>query len=277
MKLNSDGTVERFKARLVARGFTQVYGMDYTETFSPVVKHGLIRLLLAFAVSTDMFMQQFDIKTAFLYGQLEEEIYMQQPPGYVKNSNLVCRLKGSLYGLKQAPRCFNNKFVEVLKKFDMQSSDADTCVFIKSSNQNKLILAIYVDDGLVLSNNNQLTKQLLNHLEENFEIKICKFTKFLGFQIERVDGNIFLHQKQYILKILQKFNMENCNSVSTPIDRSIYTTLVEYKIVDDKFPYRELIGSLLYLSILTRPDISYAVGVLSKYLDKPNVVHINSA
>ena len=276
VKQNTDGSIERFKARLVARGFSQVYGIDYEETFFPAVKSDSIRLLLSHAVNRGMFLKQFDIKTAFLYGILEEEIFMKQPPGYVKDFGKVCKLERSLYGLKQSPRCFNKKFQEVLDKFEMKVCKSDSCVYVKNVHEKKLILAIYVDDGLLLYNDEQLANDLLQHLYSNFEMTECKIDKFLGFQIKQKDGSLFLHQTQYTLKILKRFNMIDCSRVLIPMDdASSFST--NNTDTPEKFPYRELIGSLLYLSIISRPDISFAVGVLSRYLEKPLSVHISGA
>lgn len=277
IKSNSDGSIERYKARLVARGFTQEYGLDYEETFSPVVKYDSIRILLAIAVSEGMSMKQFDIKTAFLYGELKEEIFMSQPVGYNQDSKKVCKLKKSLYGLKQAPRCFNKKFCEILEKFDMKISNSDACVFIKNVKGSKLILAIYVDDGLLIYNDDKLANELLLYLKEIFEIKECKIDKFLGFQMNILNsGSLVLHQYQYTEKVLNRFNMNECNSVSTPLEPGWITNNSNDKSCQN-YPYKELIGSLIYLSIVSRPDISYAVGVLSRYMENPCQIHINAA
>lgn len=172
IKRNQNDTIYRYKARLVARVFTQCYGIDYTETFSPVVKFASIRTLLSIAAEQGMFMKQFDVKTAFLYGDLEEEVYMKQPIGFEDGSNRVCKLVKSLYGLKQAPRCWNAKFTKFITDFDFKESEADACVFIRKSGNNTTFLAIFVDDGLIISTNESCIQPVIDFLLKHFEIKV---------------------------------------------------------------------------------------------------------
>ena len=148
VKHDGDGEVERFKGRLVAKGYSQKYGIDYDETFSPVVRFSSIRTLLALAVQKGMLIHQMDVVTAFLNGRLEEEIFMQQPEGYITpgSEDLVCRLKKSLYGLKQSPRCWNKEFQEYMKSTGFTQCTADPCVFVRVIGDNLTIVAVYVDD-----------------------------------------------------------------------------------------------------------------------------------
>lgn len=153
LKQNPDGSIDRYKARLVVRGFTQEYGIDYQETFSPVVKFTSVRAILALAASKQMKLQQFDVKTAFLNGDLEEDVYMSQPIGFDDGSGRVCKLSKSLYGLKQASRCWNKKFTSFICKFNFVASESDSCVFVCNGKHGMMILAIYVDDGLIAAEN----------------------------------------------------------------------------------------------------------------------------
>lgn len=168
-KYKKNGEVDRYKARLVIKGCAQVYGIDYKETFSPVVKYDSIRLILTIAAAKQLTLRQFDIKTAFLYGDLEEEIFMCQPKGYEDGTKKVCQLQRSLYGLKQAPRCWNKKFKTMLLNFNLKETKADSCVFVSNKNKQLLIVAIVVDDGLVAGTNGELVDKLLKYLKENFE------------------------------------------------------------------------------------------------------------
>ena len=154
VKYNSKGIVERFKARLVAKGYSQKYGLDYEETFSPVVRFTSIRMLLAFAVQHNMLIHQMDVVAAFLNGSLQEDIYMEQPDGYVqaKNEQLVCKLKKSLYGLKQASRCWNAVLNDFLKLIEFEQSVADPCVYVKKTKDHLVIVAVYVDDLIIIAN-----------------------------------------------------------------------------------------------------------------------------
>lgn len=149
-KFNPDGTVERYRARLVAKGYAQKAGFDYDETFSPVARYDTVRSVLAVTAKEKLHLQQFDVKTAFLYGTLEEEVFMTQPEGFDDTSGRVCRLYKSLYGLKQAPRCWNQCFVNFMKEHNLKVSTADPCLFFRSKDEKKLFIVIYVDDGLVV-------------------------------------------------------------------------------------------------------------------------------
>jgi hypothetical protein len=142
IKRNEDGSVQKYKARLVARGFRQVAGIDYNETFSPVTKFDSIRMILCVAASEKLILKQFDVKTAFLYGNIDEILYMQQPDGYQDGTKRVCKLNRSLYGLKQASRCWNQRFTSVLSRLGLHPTNADACVFTNGDPKNQLILAI---------------------------------------------------------------------------------------------------------------------------------------
>lgn len=277
IKTNPNGDIDRYKARLVGRGFNQQYGIDYEETFSPVVRFGSIRTMFALAAMNKMKIRQFDIKTAFLYGDLEETVYMHQPVGYDDNSGRVCQLRKSLYGLKQSSRCWNQKFSSFIKEFGFVVSKADPCVFVKNEKETTTILAIYVDDGMIIGNDATNIGLVIEHLEKQFEVKLVDVGCFLGVEVDQLeDGAIFIHQGAYARKIVQRFSMENCNAVSTPSDPNQRLTKCD-DTEDEDFPYRQLIGSLMYLAIATRPDISFALGVVSRYMEHPKNIHVNAA
>lgn len=266
IKRNPDGSIERYKARLVARGFSQVYGIDYIETYAPVVNMASIRMLFAHAAEKSLYLSQFDVKTAFLYGDLEETVYMEQPEGFAENSNKVCRLKRSLYGLKQSPRQWNQKFSTFLKDMDLQVSENDGCIFYRKDGS--LIVAIYVDDGLILASNEQDIIEVMTALKERFEVHSVKATTFLGFQIDRSKPDeITLHQESYIKTILKRFDMNDAKPVDAPITMSKLTN--DEAELDSVVPYREAIGSLMYAAVTTRIDIAYAVSKASRAVEKP--------
>lgn len=273
VKYASNGDVERYKARLVINGSRQQYGIDYNETFSPVVRFESIRALLAVAAKEKLKLKQFDIKTAFLNGVLEELIYMSQPVGYDDKSGRVCKLNKSLYGLKQSSRCWNQKFTEFLLRFNLTQSTADPCVFINHDGNDKIILGIYVDDGLVMSNSSSKIQSLLSTLQQEFEVKSNDLDYFLGIQIRKLnDGSLIIHQSNYAFNIVRRFNMQDAKELAIPFDRA--TALeTESKPIGKDVPYRQAVGCLLFLSQVTRPDLSYAVSYVSRYLSNPTVAH----
>lgn len=277
VKHKAGGGIERFKARLVIRGFRQRYGVDYEETFSPVVKFSSVRMILSMAAAEKWHLKQFDVKTAFLYGDLDETIYMKQPCGYSDNSERVCLLKKSLYGLKQASRCWNKKFSFFLRKFNFESSKADPCVFISDRSGRKLVLAIYIDDGLVAASNTEDINELLDYLKKHFEIKVCDVGYFLGLEIlVNESGSIHLHQSTYAEKVLARYGMEASHPVAVPADTSINSIEAHETVGAINFPFRESVGSLMYLAVATRPDISYAVSSVSRHLENPNQAAVNA-
>lgn len=188
---NTVGGAVRYKARLCARGFSQRLGVDYKKTFSPVVRYDSLRTLLAIAAEQDLEISQFDVKTAFLYGQLEEEVYMKIPEG-LQTSNVneekkvpVCKLVKALYGLKQASRCWNEKFTAFLKKFKFSECESYKCVFKEHINNNMILLALYVDDGLIFAKSKETINIIIDTLGETFQITIGNANVFVGMQIER--------------------------------------------------------------------------------------------
>ncbi|UYV72852.1 hypothetical protein LAZ67_10000994, partial [Cordylochernes scorpioides] len=279
IKTESDGTIQRFKARLVAKGYSQIKNVDYFDTFSPVVRYDSLRILLSHAAS-ERILKQFDVKTAFLNGELEELVYLEQPEGYKRDDNSCYRLHKSLYGLKQSSRNWNKKFINFLYSHNFKTSDADPCIFIGTHNDSNVILALYVDDGIILSKDKEAIAIIMDELEHAFEITSGSVNFFVGLQIEQSEdrASIFIHQSSYIDKILSKFNMADCIPASVPMDPSVILTkqdcpTPEQKEKMPKFPFREAVGSLMFASCVSRPDITYAVSQVSKFLEYPGPAH----
>lgn len=267
-----DGSALRYKARLCARGFLQEKGVDFTETFSPVVRYDSLRVLLATVTQEDLEMVQFDVRTAFLYGKLEDEVLMEVPTGFkivTDSSEVVCRLEKSLYGLKQASLCWNHRFCDFLRQFKFKQTDADECIFYSNYQGLAVYLALYVDDGLIACKSQEVLEIILEKLMNTFEITLgdCSFA---GLQLvrNRATKSMFIHQSNYTRKILEKFHMDKAKAVSVPADPNIILQPLEPdKTKLCNVPYREAVGSLMFLSIVSRPDIAYAVNVVSRFLN----------
>jgi transposase InsO family protein len=269
LKKNPDGSIDKYKGRLVVKGFSQRHGIDYSETFSPVAKMGTIRSILSIAASEKMHLIQFDVSTAFLYGELEETVFMRQPQGYEDGTSKVCQLKRSLYGLKQAPRCWNKRFGDFLQRHGFKASDADPCLYIRERGGQKLILVIYVDDGLLAATDQREMEIFIEELKSEFKIVSKKADYFLGLEIEHEEKFIKIHQKTYAKKILERFNFSECKPVSTPMLKGTEISTSENDNQAQKFPYRQAVGALMYLMLGTRPDLAYSVGFISRTLENP--------
>lgn len=193
-----DGTVRRYKARLVCRGFSQKEGVDFNQTFSPVARFDTIRAVLSVAASENLKVAQFDVKTAFLNGFLEEKVYMDQPKGFQDDTDRVCKLEKSLYGLKPSPRCWNKRFKEVLLRIGLYESKTDPCLYYRKEKDRKLLVILYVDDGLIAASREEDVDALLQYLRENFKITHEPLGYFLNVNItRRCDGSILINQKLY--------------------------------------------------------------------------------
>lgn len=281
-KRDQEGNILRYKARLVARGFSQVEGIDYNETFAPVVRYTSIRILLSIASHMKLRISQMDAVTAYLNGTLEEELYMEQPEGFEAVKGKYCRLVKSLYGLKQAGRVWNETLDKVLRNYGLEKSKMDQCIYYSVKDGEMLILAIYVDDILIFSSNHELEKNLKDELQRNFKMKdMGAASSILGIRITRNEKfqQISIDQEAYIREILKRFKMTDCNAVSTPLDpnQRITASMEPQNQAENMemagVPYRQAIGSLLFLSIITRPDIGFAVNLLSRYCENPGKAH----
>ena len=276
-KLKPDGTIDKFKARLVAKGFKQKADLDFFDTFSPVTRITSIRLLIAIAAIHDLKIHQMDVKTAFLNGDLEEEIYMDQPEGFVEagQESKVCKLTRSLYGLKQAPKQWHEKFDSCMIENGYKSNECDKCIYSKSWENSHVIVSLYVDDLLIFGSNLHVINETKNMLRSHFDMKDLGEANFiLGMKITKTCDGIYLDQSHYIEKILKKYNFLDCKHVATPFDSSVHLFPVknDNDIINQK-EYASIIGSLRYATDCTRPDIAYAVGVLSRFTSKPSRDH----
>ncbi|KAL5767309.1 hypothetical protein ACOSQ2_014092 [Xanthoceras sorbifolium] len=275
---------KRYKARMVVKGFQQKEGIDYNEIFSPVVKLTTIRLVLKIVAAENLHLEQLDVKTAFLHGDLEEEIYMRQSEGFKEagKENLVCRLKKSLYGLKQAPRQWYKKFDSFMSSSGFTRCQADHCCYIKRFDNSFIILLLYVDNMLVAGSDMQEIMNLKRELSKQFAMKDLGAAKqILGMRIKRdtKSGTLLLSQAEYIKKVLSRFNMQDAKPVSTPLGIHFRLSKEQSPKTEEerthmaKVPYASAIGSLMYAMVCTRPDIAQAVGAVSRYMNNPGKIH----
>lgn len=292
-KYNVDGEVNRRKARLVARGFSQKEGLDYSETFAPVAKMSTIRLLVAHAIENNMKLCQLDVCTAFLNGDIDETIHMKKPTDlekYLKmivtegkNKELVtkakymlndlykykndgvCQLNKAIYGLKQAGRQWYLKLHEKLLEIGFKNAVADPCLYILEKGGEKILMNIYVDDLILAYSSEKLLNNVKSKLQKAFDLRdMGALHHCLGIRFTHVGGEMRLSQKVYIENLIDKFNMTDCKPACTPMELSLKLEKNENK--DDRnYPYQKLIGSLMYLAVATRPDIMFAVSYLSQY------------
>jgi hypothetical protein len=274
-KLNSDGSLALYKARWVVRGFTQQAGVDYGETFSPVVKPATIRVVLSLACSHNWPINQMDVKNAFLHGELEETVYAQQPSGFVDPHfpHHICRLNKSLYGLKQAPHTWFLRFTNFLISLGFVGSKCDTSLFILRRGSAIAYLLLYVDGIILTANTMPLLHSITTSLSSEFSMTdLGPLHHFLGIQVHRNTSGLFLSQKQYTLDILARANMSHCYPISTPVYTPSKPSLHDGEPYHDASHYRSIAGALQYLT-LTRPDIAYVVHQVCLFMHAPRTTH----
>ena len=279
LKRGVDGSVTRHKARLVARGYSQTEGIDYDEVFAPVAHSATIRTLLSFANSNDLEIHQLDVKTAFLHGVLDCDLYMEQPEGYEdkEHPDYVCKLSKCLYGLKQSAKCWNQLLDQHFIETGYTKADADGCLYVKVEGGSVVIMGVYVDDFIPISNDLELMKAEKAALAKKFEVvdngNIEYFLK-MAIKRDRQSRTLMISQPNYIETILAKFGMLECKPVATPMDSNAsFDKLSDEDERFDRTTYQQAIGCLTYLATRTRPDISASVGILSKFMADPGPAH----
>ena len=276
IKRDANGNIERFKARLVAKGFKQVHGVDFEEVFAPVSKHTTLRLVLSEVAARDMELKQADVGTAFLNGELEEEVWMAQPPGFRTGGPAAhCKLHKSIYGLKQAPRAWYAKLNATLKEFGLTASDADPGLYYSEQEGVSILVLVYVDD-LLLAGSRKDVDSLMKQLMGKFSIRdLGDATYFLGMEIarDRKNRKLVLSQKKYTKDILRRFDMINCKPRTVPMTAGTKITREGEPLDTALYPYAEAVGALMYLAVCSRPDISYVVSHMARYMGAPTKEH----
>lgn len=275
IKPGDDGQPDRFKARLVARGFSQKKGFDFTETYSPVAKLDTLRVMLAIANQERMSVHQMDVRTAFLNGVLSEDIYMTQPEGMHQENGLVCKLNKSIYGLKQASKAWNDKFHDFVTKLGFRRSKSDQCLYRRGTGKKKIFLILYVDDILVIGHDTNEIEAVKRSLATGFDMTDGgEISSFLGMKVERnLQGRTMrISQRRYLEALLDRFNMTDCKASSIPMECRLRLD----KGVEEnrtKKPYRELVGCLMYVALTSRPDLLAAVNYYSQFQSCPTDIH----
>lgn len=284
IKAKDDGSIDKFKARLVIQGFSQRPGIDFDETFAPVAHQESTRLLIALAAQHGYKTRHIDIVGAFLNGDMEEDVFMKQPDGFIdpENKDLVCKLLKALYGLRQAGNVWNKRFHNFLVKMGFVRISADPCIYILQRAKSMVILALHVDDCLMINNDNQLCDAAVRTIASEFEITdLGEPTKLLGMRVchDHSTGAISLDQETYILEILKRFNMFESKPSDLPhvpnlhLSSSMSPSTPEATKAMQDIPYGEAVGALLWLSICTRPELKPAVSVLCRFIKNPGPQH----
>ena len=250
VKLNADGSLERYKARLVAKGYTQKNGLDYVETFSPVARMATVRMLLSVAAPRKWFLDQLDVSNAFLNGDLQEEIYMTLPPGYIPKEgdqfppNAVCRLHKSIYGLKQASRQWFLKLSQTLSSLGFQGGTGDDTLFLRRSGDVYMVVLVYVDDITIASNSSQATASLTASLQASFKLReLGPLKYFLGLGVARTSARISICQRKYVLDLLDETGLLGCKPSSIPMDPSQKLNMECGELIQDVELYRPCLSS----------------------------------
>ena len=279
-KFNPDGSIFRHKARLVVKGFAQVAGVDYDDTFAPVARHDTIRLLLALAGQKKWKVYHLDVKFAFLNGILLEEIYVQQPEGFVVTSHehKVYKLHKALYGLKQAPRAWYNRIDTYLIQLGFKRSENEVTLYLKQDQDGlQLVISLYVDDMLVTGSNVKLLAEFKREMQDVFEMSdLGIINYFLGMEIHQCSSGIFISQRKYAVDILKRFKLESCKEVTTLMAQNEKISKNDGEKLEEPSAYRSLVGSLLYLTA-TKPDLMFLAGLLSRFMSSPSNFHMGVA
>lgn len=282
IKRNESGDIVRYKARLVAQGYRQIKGESYDETFSPVVNFSLVRLFFSILVSYQRWTHlQCDIKGAYLYAPLSENVYMTQPPGFVVKGkeNLVCKLLRAIYGLHQSGRAWFGELHKTLVKLGFKKLDWANCVYTFN---NHIVLLLYVDDFVLFGKSKRHIDNVVNLLSKHFDLKILGRTKkLLGVEFEEEGNSVLIHQSLYIEDICNRFKKFNFPISSLPISKGMVYSKVQCPQssaeTDEmrQYPYRSVLGCLSFLASRSRPDISYAVNIFSQFQSNPGIIHWN--
>lgn len=275
-KFNERGEIDKFKARLVAKGYHQRYGIDFDEVFAPVAKWDTIRLILALAAEKEWRVFQLDVKSAFLHGDLKEDVFVEQPKGFEveAESNKVYKLKKALYGLKQAPRAWYSRIEGYFAKEGFEKCYCEHTLFVKKERGDVLVVSVYVDDLIYTGSSMEMIEEFKKSMMEEFSMTdLGKMKYFLGVEVIQDEKGIFINQRKYAAEIIKKYGMDESNSVKNPIVPGQKLTKAGVGVLVDPSEFKQLIGSLRYLTT-TQPDLIFSVNLVSRYMESPTEQHM---
>lgn len=278
-KYKANGEVDRLKARLVVKGYKQQAGIDYLEVFAPVARLDTVRMIVTLAAQNRWKIYQMDVKSAFLNGVLEEEVYVEKPAGYIKRGQerKVYKLRKALYGLKQAPRTWYTRIDSYFLKNGFLRCPYEHTLYVKSGHNDILIVCLYVDDLIFAGNNEELIAEFKDTMVKEFEMTdLGLMSYFLGIEVSQTDSGIFISQKKYAVDILKRFRMDSCKSVSTPMQEKLKLSKEGAGSFVDAIYFKQIVGSLRYLTA-NRLDIVHAVGLISRFMEAPRQSHLQAA
>jgi hypothetical protein len=276
VKKDEHGAIIRHKARLVAKGYAQREGIDYTEVFAPVARLEAVRLLLAMAAHEGWAVHHMDVKTAFLNGDLQEEVFVQQAPGFAQpgEEHKVYKLHKALYGLHQAPRAWNEKLDEKMCVLGFEKCPSEHAIYCRGVGTERLVVGVYVDDLIITGSNNNSIKKFKTQMADIFKMSdLGLLTYYLGIEVKQDAGGITLSQESYAKKILEKAGMEDCNPCEVPMQAKLKMSKESDTPLVDATEFRSLVGSLRYL-VNTRPDLAFSVGYVSRFMEEPHEEHL---
>lgn len=271
--------VEKYKARLVAKGYSQKKGIDYTEVFAPVARWDTIRMVIALAAQKGWNIYQLDVKSAFLHGELNEAVFVEQPQGYVRkgDESKVYKLKKALYGLKQAPRAWYSRIEAYFIREGFERCPYEHTLFVKRSEEgNILIVSLYVDDLIFTGSDEKMFKEFKKSMEREFDMTdLGKMHYFLGVEVIQREEGIYICQRKYAREVLERFGMTDFNSSKNPIVPGCKLMKDEDGVKVDATMYKQIVGCLMYLAA-TRPDLMYVLSLISRFMSCPTELHMQT-
>jgi hypothetical protein len=276
LKRDELGEVIKHKARLVAKGYVQRQGIDFEEVFAPVARMESVRVLLCLAAQFNWVLRHMDVKSAFLNSELSEEVYVLQPPGFIKKGDerKVLKLHKALYGLRQAPRAWNSRLDAELQKLGFINCKAEHGLYTRVKNKQRLIVGVYVDDLIIMGRSTADVNQFKTEMKRIFCMSdLGALSYYLGIEVKQSDQGVWLCQNAYASKLLEKTGMKNCNPYAVPMETKLKLSKESDSPLVDATEYRSLIGSLRYL-LHTRPELTFSVSYLSRFMESPRQEHM---